>query len=315
MQTIGLLLMAYGSPDHVDELEEYLLDIRGDRSTPSELVEEIKERYKLIGGRSPLLDLTTKQGEALEKVINQSLSNLGTTVSVYLGMRHWQPRISDAVKKMARDGIQKAIALVMAPHSSRLSTGAYFARLDEALHSQKLDIKIEKIEHWYDQDGLIDAFTGLAKDALDYFSKEDVYVLFTAHSLPEQILAQGDPYQDQLMVTANLIAERLDLEPDRWKFCYQSAGQTQEVWLGPAIEDVIKELAYLGEKNIVVVPIGFVCDHVEILYDIDVVAKDIAAEHGSRLERSDSLNTTPVFIYMLADLVLDRIIEKGWVAG
>lgn len=305
--------MAYGSPDHVDDLEDYLLDIRGYRPTPPELVEEIKERYTLIGGHSPLLELTRKQGEALEKAINQSLGNQETEVIAYLGMRHWCPRIVDAVDKMVQDGIDKAIALVMAPHSSRLSTGAYFARLDEALHSQKANISIEKIEHWYDQDGLIEAFTELAKEALGKFFEDDVYVLFTAHSLPEHIIAQGDPYQDQLMVTADLIAERINLGIGRWKFCYQSAGQTQEVWLGPAIEDVIKELAQMGEKNILVVPIGFVCDHVEILYDIDVAAKNIAAQNGIRLERSQSLNITPVFINMLTQLILDRIIEVGWI--
>jgi len=301
---IGILLMAYGGPDSLDDIEPYLLDIRGGRRTPAALVEEIKERYALIGGRSPLSDITRKQAAALEAQMNQDGA---PHFRAYVGMRHWQPRIKEAVAHMAEDGIERAIALVMAPHYSGMSTGAYFERLDEAIAELDVTIAFTRIESWHDHPGLIAALAEKATAALKRFAGEGVSslpkVVFTAHSLPARILERGDPYDAQLHETASRLAERLNLPADRWLFCYQSAGRSPEPWLGPPIEEVVVELAGAGEKRLLLVPIGFVCDHVEVLYDIDIECRQLAEAHGARLERSESLNASSTFIAALADLV------------
>ena len=307
--TIAVLLMAYGSPESTAELEPYLLDIRGGRETPKSLVEEITERYELIGGRSPLLDLTRQQAEALENELNRRFVASPLTFKTYLGMRHWQPRIKTAVAQIAGDGIKQVIGLVMAPHSSSMSTGAYYARLDEAIAELGVELDVIRIQNWHDLPGLIDAIAEKASTARDLFGAEMPYVVFSAHSLPVRILAKGDQYDVQLRETASLLAERLDLKPGRWQFCYQSAGQSAESWLGPPIEKVIVDLAQAGEQNILSVPIGFVCDHVEVLYDIDIACKQLATANGARLERSESLNASPTFIAALADLVAGQFAD------
>ncbi len=304
---IGVLLMAYGSPENVDDLGEYLLDIRGGRATPPELVEEIRQRYIEIGGRSPLLDLTKQQAAALQSKLNQDFSGHGIEFKTYVGMRHWEPRIREAVACMAHDGIRQAIAMVMAPHSSRLSTGAYFARLEEALVELETPIEFREVEAWHDQPLLIEALADNVLAGRNLFPGGDPYIVFSAHSLPQRILALGDPYAEQLMQTAALVARRLGLPDDRWRFCFQSAGQSAEAWLGPAIEDVIVELARAGETQVLIAPVGFVCDHVEILYDLDIAARALAARHGMRLERIPSLNDGEKFIQALADLVVSRL--------
>jgi ferrochelatase len=307
MKTIGLLLMAYGSPDSLDDTEAYLLDIRGGRPTSKELVEEIKERYAEIGGRSPLLEITRQQAAALEAEMNRQHGASGVAFRSYVGMRHWDPRIKEAVAQMAKDGITQAIAMVMAPHSSRMSTGAYYNSLLEAISELGANLEVAWIENWHDHPGLIEAIAKKAEAAKERFNGVAPYMIFTAHSLPARILAQADPYDDQLNETAKLLAKRLDLTDHRWRFSYQSAGQSPEPWLGPQIEDVVVDLAESGEKNLLVVPIGFVCDHVEVLYDIDIACRKIAAEHGARLERSASLNTSPAFIRALADIAWERM--------
>ena len=303
---IGLLLMAYGSPESMDDLEPYLLDIRGGRLTPQSLVEEIKERYLLIGGRSPLLDLTKKQAVSLEAELNRRFADENFRFRAYVGMRHWEPRIKEAVVQMHTDGIRDVIALVMAPHSSRMSTGAYFKRLDEAIDELGVEFELRRVENWHDHPGLIAAIAEKVWAAMQQFENGIPYLVFTAHSLPTRILEQGDPYDAQLRQTAGLLAEHLGLPEGRWLFSYQSAGQSSEPWLGPQIEAVVTELAQAGEKNLLIVPIGFVCDHVEVLYDIDIACRKLASENGARLLRSESLNDSPTFIAALADLVASQ---------
>ena len=299
---IGILLLAYGGPDSLDDVEPYLLDIRGGRPTSPELVEEIKERYALIGGRSPLLEITRQQAKALEAHLNREGK---ARFRAYVGMRHWQPRIKEALAEMADDGIKRAVVLVMAPHYSRMSIGAYFKRLDEAIQDLGVNISFNRVESWHDQPGFIAALAEKARQALTLFDGDDTLpkVIFSAHSLPSRILEWGDPYDTQLHETAGLVAGQLDLPADRWLFCYQSAGRSSEPWLGPQIEEVIAQEAEAGEKRLLVVPIGFVCDHVEILYDIDIESRQLAEVHGVRLERSESLNASPSFIAALADVV------------
>jgi ferrochelatase len=301
---IGVLLMAYGGPDSLDDIEPYLLDIRGGRPTSRELVEEIRERYALIGGRSPILEITQLQAEALEKHLNQAGE---ASFRTYVGMRHWQPRIREVVAQMAQDGIERAVALVMAPHYSQMSIGAYFKRLDEALEELGARITFNRIESWHDHRGFISALAEKATHALTRFANDGAEglpkVIFSAHSLPTRILDWGDPYDAQLRETATLVAQQLSLPPDRWLFCYQSAGRSAEPWLGPQIEQVIVELAQAGEQRLLVIPVGFVCDHVEILYDLDIEARQLAEARGAQLERSESLNASPAFIAALADIV------------
>jgi len=305
---IGLLLMAYGGPDSLDDVEPYLLDIRGGRPTSPELVAEIRHRYALIGGRSPLLEITRQQAQALEAYLNRSGE---ARVRAYVGMRHWRPRIKEALVQMAADGIQQAVTLVMAPHYSRMSTGAYFKKLDEAIQELGVDIQFTRIESWHNRPGLIAALGEKARAALERFDADNgpalPKVIFTAHSLPARILEWGDPYDTQLRETATRLAKHLGLPSERWLFCYQSAGRSAEPWLGPPIEEVIVASAQAGEKRLLVVPIGFVCDHVEILYDIDIESRQLASAHGAQLERSESLNVSPTFIAALADLVRDKI--------
>lgn len=310
---IGVLLMAYGSPDSVDELGEYLLDIRGGRPTSEELVEEIKERYRQIGGRSPLLDLTRQQAAALETELKRQFGGSGLEFRTYLGMRHWTPRIRQAVEEMAADGIKTVVPLVMAPHRSRMSSGAYLARLDEACRDLGVQFDLRIPPDWHDHPGLIEALAGHARQEIKAFTADDgqpmeladlhPYVIFSAHSLPARILEAGDPYDSQLRTTAGLLAETLNLPDGRWEFCYQSAGQSGDQWLGPAIETVIQRLIEAGEERMVVSVIGFVCDHVEVLYDIDIVCRQLAERQGATLRRSSSLNDSPDFIATLADLV------------
>lgn len=302
-RVIGVLLMAYGSPESLDELGPYLLDIRGGRATPEALVEEIKDRYRQIGGRSPLLDITRRQAAGLQAELNRRFAGQEVSFRCYVGMRHWEPRIHEAVAQITADGLRECIGLVMAPHSSRLSTGAYFTRLEEAIAVQCAPLHVTRIESWHAEPGLIEAIAGKASEALARFEGEQPYVIFSAHSLPRRILEQGDPYDDQLHETAALLAARLGLAEGRWRFSYQSAGQSAEPWLGPPIEQEVVELARRGERNLLVVPVGFVCDHVEVLYDVDIHCRKLAAENGARLERSASLNDTPAFISALADIV------------
>ena len=315
IQAIGVLLMAYGSPDSIDELGEYLLDIRGGRPTSQALIDEITDRYIQIGGRSPLLDLTRQQAETLVIELNRRYGASGFNFRCYLGMRHWQPRIREAVQKMAADGIKTVVPLVMAPHRSQLSTGAYMARLDEACRELGVQFELLQLPDWFDHPGLIEAIAAQVRQVLAVFEDEEAngqneemagelpYVIFSAHSLPARILEAGDPYDSQLQVTARLLAESLGLADRRWEFCYQSAGQSGDCWLGPAIETVIQRLVDAGEKQLVVSVIGFVCDHVEVLYDVDIVCKELAERQGTALLRSPSLNDSPIFIATLADLV------------
>jgi ferrochelatase len=307
MKTLAVLLMAYGSPDRLEDMEDYLLDIRGGRETPPELVREIQERYSRIGGRSPLLEITRSQAAALETKLNQRFNQQDLRFQAFTGMRHWKPRIVEAVREIEAAGIKEVIAMVMAPHSSWMSTGAYFNQLDQAIQETRADLNVRRVESWHVHPGLIAAIAEKAAAAIENFSMGKPFVIFTAHSLPARILEQGDPYDHQLRETANLLTDRLSLEPGRWMFSYQSAGKSREPWLGPPIEAVVVDLARAGEKELLLVPIGFVSDHVEVLYDIDIVCRELAAGHGARLERSASLNASPAFITAMAEIIAEHL--------
>lgn len=296
MPNKAVLMLAYGSPDNLDDMDRYLADIRGGRPMSAEFVEQFRHRYGLIGGKSPLTELTYRQARHL----NQTLQKRGYNWPVYVGMRHWSPWIKDAVAQMYVHSIEEATIIVMAPHYSKMSIGRYWANTQEAPFASEITFNL--IESWYQQPKFLQAIENHIRAGLEKFPTEGKRkLIFTAHSLPARLVQMGDPYDDQLKDNARLVADRLgDID---WMFAYQSAAQTGEPWLGPALEEVIVELARTDYRQILVAPIGFVCDHVEILYDIDIEAKQIAEEHGVHLERIESMNTDPLFIEAITDAI------------
>lgn len=290
---VAVLLMAYGGPEKLEDVEPFLRDIRGGRPTSRELVDEIRGRYEAIGGRSPLLEITRAQARALEE-------RLG--LPVFVGMRHWHPYVRQTIEEIAEAGHDHLIALCLAPHYSKMSLGAYFRKLDEALEAADYAPELVRIDGFHDHPIFLDAVAEKVREGLERFPADaDVKVIFTAHSLPERIVAEGDPYARQVEESARGVAERIpDLD---WMRCWQSAGASGGPWLGPPLEEVVAELARSGRKNLLVCPVGFVADHVEVLFDVDVEAKQIAEEAGARLERTASFNDDPLFIEALADVV------------
>jgi len=274
--------MAYGSPERPEDVPAYFSDIRGGRPVRPEAVDELVERYRRIGGTSPLNRITEAQRAGLEEA---------TGLPVYVGMKHWEPWIAEAVEQALADGAERLVGLVLAPHYSRLSVGGYRERLEAALDGRA---ELTFVESWHDHEPYVELLA-------DRVRGTDAHVVFTAHSLPERILAEGDPYSDQLLETSGLVAERAGV--DEWSFAFQSESPTGEPWLGP---DILVELETLHERGVgkvLVAPVGFVCDHLEILWDLDVEAREKAAELGLELDRIESLNADRAFIAALADLV------------
>lgn len=297
---IGVLIMAYGGPNSLDELPGYLADIRHGRPTTPAVLEEITRNYTQIGGKSPLLEITTQQVQAVRGRLDPQ------RFKVYLGMRHWAPWIEEVVGRMVEDGITQGVALVLAPHYSKLSVAKYHAKVDAGLEMYHGDIDFVYVDSYHAAPGLIEALSNRVKEAVSRWpeaEQEDVHVIFSAHSLPVRIMEMGDPYDAQLRETAQLVAERAGLPADRWSWSYQSAGRSPEPWLGPQLEEYIPELAARGIDKLVSVPVGFVSDHVEILYDIDIEAQAAARKLGVRLERPPALNLDPLYINTLVDLI------------
>ena len=298
---VAVLLMAYGGPASLDDVEPYLRDVRGGRPSTPEFVAEIKSRYAQIGGRSPIRELTEAQAAAVQQ-------QLGPRFPVYVGMRHWHPYIQDTVDRIVADGLRRVVGIVLAPHYSALSVGAYEKKLLAAAGG-RLDTAL--VRSWGDDPMFLEAVARRVTQALQRFpSPQSVSALFTAHSLPERILATGDPYPDELRASAAAVARRAGLS--EWRFAYQSAGATPEPWLGPEAGAVMTELAATGRQAFLIIPIGFVCDHVEVLYDVDVMYRDLAARLGVRLERTASLNDDPLLAAALAGLARKTAAGRGW---
>jgi protoporphyrin/coproporphyrin ferrochelatase len=274
--------MAYGSPERIEDIRPYLEDIREGRPVSDEAVEELTERYRRIGGRSPLDEVSERQRAALERELG---------LPVYVGMKHWRPRIADAVEAALANDAERIVGIVLAPHYSALSIAGYRERLESALAGRA---ELRFVESWYDHEPFLDVLAERVRGT-------DAHVVFTAHSLPERILAMGDPYREQLLETSRLVAERAGLE--RWSFAFQSASATGERWLGPDILEELDDLHGRGVRKVLVCPVGFVSDHLEILWDIDVEARERAAELGLELDRIESLNDDPAFVRALAELV------------
>ena len=313
---IGILFMAYGGPDRLEDLPGYLSDIRAGRTTSKEVLKEITRNYRLIGGSSPLLDLTLETTNAVMELLNPPGKTKKFTP--YLGMRHWAPWIEETVGQMIEDNITRSVSLVLAPQYSGMSIAKYQRKIQAGLNFYRGEIEFSHIQSYHDHPGLIEAFAKRVHVALERFPEADrdqVHVVFSAHSLPTRIVRENDPYPAQVRETATLVAEAAGLAPEQWSGCYQSEGRSPEPWLGPQLEDYLVELAEKGIRNVVSIPVGFVSDHVEILYDIDIEAQGVAKEHQIRLERPPSLNSDPLFVKTLAKLIREQAMLAGWLAA
>jgi ferrochelatase len=288
MKKTGVLLMAHGTPSSMDEMPEYLRLVRGGRPPSPELVAEMRHNYEAIGGRSPLTDLTMRQAEALRE-------RLGPDVPVAVGMRNWTPFIAQALDGLRSASITRVVGIPLAPQFSTLSIEKYFAAAAASLGD---GMELIRVDSFYRHPLLLRAFAERVQAARPGASDE---VVFTAHSLPKRVVDGGDSYVDEVAATARGVAALAGVE--QFQVVYQSAGRTPEPWIGPDVSDFIRERAAAGARSFVVAPVGFVCDHTEILFDIDVQAKAAAVAAGASLRRTESLNTSPSFIAMLEDLV------------
>jgi protoporphyrin/coproporphyrin ferrochelatase len=314
MRTIGVILMAYGGPKSLEEVEPFLADIRGGRPTSQELIDEITERYRVIGGSSPILEITEAQAAGVEAALNDAeAERAGIRYRTYVGMRHWDPYIEAVVPQMLEDGVDEIAAIVMAPHYSRMSVGAYMGKLDKALTAAGASVPVTQVRSWKDEPAFIEAVARKVTEALNrHFSDEeraDVPILFTAHSLPARILESGDQYPQELEASMELVAAIL--KPKNYRFAFQSQGSTADPWLGPSVEDTLEVLRDEGHTNLLLVPFGFVCDHVEVLFDVDVEHKGQAADVGIRMERPEMLNDDPGLIEAVASAVRESVKEAA----
>ena len=291
----ALLFLATGSPTSPAELPGFLADIRGGRPASPELLAEMQRRYQLIGG-SPFMCITLAQSEALRA----ELVRRGRHLPVFNGMCHSEPRIHRATEQMREAGIEEAVALIMAPLFSTFNRERYAKRLDEAQGALDTRIAVRWIESWWRQPGFLEAWAANIRKALDASSAK-TKLIFTAHSLPERAEKAGDRYADELKSCATTLAARVGF--DDWAVAFQSAGASPEPWLGPSLKEVMPTLPDAGYRRLVVAPVGFVCDNAEILYDLDIEAKDQSRALGLSFERVETMNTTPLFIEAVADAV------------
>lgn len=292
-------MLAHGAPDRLEDIPEFLLNVRDGRKLPDAVVQEITHRYSLIGGGSPLLRLTTLQAEGLARLLVQP---------VYIGMRNWKPFIADAVRQLNEDGVGRVVVLCLAPQNSRTSIGLYRKYLDDAVTKFAPRLQVDFIESWHDHPLLVEAFREKVAAAIARVEAEaggPVPLIFTAHSVPEKTIADGDPYEQQVRETARRVAEGLGLGD--YRLAFQSQGMTAEPWIGPRVESLIDELAGAGQRHVLLAPVGFVSDHVEILYDIDVLFRGYGRSKGVTVHRSESLNDSPAFIRALAAIVTERL--------
>jgi ferrochelatase len=303
----AIILLAHGAPLRVQDIPKYLKNIRSGTNSSTAVIQEVASRYKQIGGRSPLLDITTAQAEALETYLNQGED----VFKVYVGMRTWSPYIKDAVDQAVNDGAERIVALCLAPQYSRWSTERYQKAFYDAMDVwQSKKIEVQFITSWPNQPLLVDAFVERYQAAdvdLKAKGKKDVHTIFTVHSIPSDSVEMfGDPYVEEYGKTLQGILQQVDIP--NWHQAYQSQGMIPVPWLEPKVEDTLDKIAEAGSKTALVVPVGFVCDHIEILYDIDIAFKKYASERDIELFRTESLNTSPLFIEALAAVIWEHLI-------
>lgn len=284
----AVLLMAHGTPSSLDELPEYLTRVRGGRPPSDGLLAEIRRNYAAIGGRAPLTDITYRQRDALA-------GRLGPGVSVIVGMRNWHPLIADALSGLAGSGVTHVVGIPLAPQFSTLSVQKY---VEAARAAVPAAITFECVRSYHAHPLLVQAFAERIREVGGPAPGE--LVVFTAHALPERVVASGDPYVDEVRATADSVARRAGIAT--YELAFQSAGRTPEPWIGPDVNALIRQHAAAGVTRLLVVPVGFVCDHTEILFDLDVQAAATARECGVLLRRTESLNASPTFVALLAEL-------------
>ncbi len=285
----AVLLIAHGSPDRVEDIPEFLQNISRGRPMPEAVVREVQHRYSLIGS-SPLTRITQAQAGGVQKELG---------IPVYVGMRNWHPYIADTLQRMTSDKVGYTVAICLAPHNSRTSVGLY----KQALLGQNVPFTVDFVEEWHDNPALIQSFAEKLREGWAKACAEQgitVPVLFTAHSVPTRTITEGDPYGSQTRETAALVAAQVP-EIGDWSFAFQSQGMSGGDWLGPTVEDTLLSLgAKPATRAVFVQPIGFVCDHVEILFDVDILFREFAAQHGMKLYRAESLNDSPAFVHAVA---------------
>ncbi|MCU6707591.1 ferrochelatase [Paenibacillus sp. J5C_2022] len=306
---VGVLVMSYGTPESMDDVEAYYTHIRRGRPPEPEQLAELKERYEaIVGGVFPLRENTNLQVSGLQEQLDRLAPN---SYSCYQGLKHARPYIEDGVSAMAQDGITEAVGIVLAPHYSTMSVGSYVKRAQEK--ADELGVAMTFVESYHLHPKLLQALTARVKDGLNRLKaacgEHEPLVLFSAHSLPERIRELGDPYEQQLLETSKAVAEAAGV--GNWQFTWQSAGRTREPWLGPDIMETLDSLANEGVKAVLSAPIGFVSDHLEVLYDIDIEAKAEAEKLGITLERIAMLNRDPLYMETLADSVASAASELG----
>ncbi len=287
--------MAYGSPTTLDDVEAYYIDIRRGHPPTPELLKALKDRYIAIGGKTDLLEITLQQAQELERQLG---------IKTYIGMKHWHPYITEAIADIAKTSVRNIIALAMAPHYSAVSVGDYIGRVEKAITEVNPDIKVTFIRGWGDNLKLIDSTCQRIETTRKQFSVsawDAIEVVFTAHSLPENILKVGDPYVKELQQTSALVADQLHIP--HWRLAFQSAGRTAHAWIGPDILEVLCTIKDTGHRQVLVVPIGFTADHLEILYDLDIEAANAAKQLDLEFKRIPSANATPAFIDAVADVI------------
>jgi ferrochelatase len=300
-QKTAVLLLAHGSPENPSQVPEFLSYVTGGRPLPPALVEEIRHRYSLIGF-SPLPCWTLLQADQLA----QSLQ-----MTVFVGMRNWKPFITDAVKAIASERFEHVIAICLAPQNSRTSVGLYRGAV---VGNGNLPFKLDFVEEWHDQPLLAKAFAEKLRPSWEKASAENgakLPMIFTAHSVPQRTITEGDPYQRQAKQTAELVAKEAGLGDGDWTFAFQSEGMSGGAWIGPTVEDTIRNLKAKGHRGVFLHPIGFLCDHVEVLYDIDIAFRQFAEKEGMRLWRAESLNGSKTLTAALAEVVKSRVRALG----
>jgi protoporphyrin/coproporphyrin ferrochelatase len=306
----AVLLMAYGSPNRLDEVEAYFTDIRGGRAPSPEAVEELTARYRRVRVPTPLLAVSTELGRGLERLLNNDPPDDGI-YTVHVGMKHWRPYIASAVHEVVESGADRMIAIVLAPHYSKISTEGYRRKVEAAL-ATAAPLSVDFVESWHELDGYLQAVAENVRMVRAEFAQpQEVVAVFTAHSLPARILDDGDPYQEQLLRTSELVAGRAGIE--QWRFSYQSQSHTEEPWLGPDLVDTVGELAAQGHRAVLVASVGFIADHLEIFYDIDIEAKEKADALGVELRRTPMLNADPRLAQALHALVAERVTRAALV--
>ena len=299
---INVVLVSFGAPDSLDAVAPFMMNLTKGRGMSPEQIDRIKERYKLIGGKSPLIGITKKQAQALEKELNKK----STDYKVDIGMCYWKPYIKETINKIAQEGASRVVVVTLSPFNSRISTGAYFKQAKEVLDKFG-EIKKTYIKDWFKNPLYLKSVVGKINERLSEYSdkqRKQVQLIFSIHSLPVKYIEEGDPYVEEVKYVISKVTQELEIS--NWHIAYQSKGRSGE-WLKPEIEDLLERLLKEGKKEVLIVPLSFISDHVETLYDIDIVLKNLTEAKGMSLKRVAALNDSPMFISALADIITRHI--------